>query len=252
VKSWLAKTSDGKFNIQKLECPHGGAVDLSKPPAGVLHTTEGSYESALSVFRHHYAPTFLVGDRRISQLVPLGSMAEALENPAGGVETNRWARVQIEVAGFSQEEPYVFPAGTMDALSSLLATLKIEAGIPLSRPYPDKMPAKPWATPSFRRRHDGKWGNVEGWYGHVEVPENGHWDPGALKWSTLLKQSQAKLPKKPSKPKTSGYWLVTKTFYDGHQGPAEKVKSVRLWALKQGNLVKKGVRHIDWNWVETG
>lgn len=53
-------------------------------------------------------------------------------------------------------------------------------------------------------------------------------------------------------PKISGHWQVTKTFYDGHTAPSEKVGSVRLWALKQGNLAKKGVRHIDWHWIETG
>lgn len=56
----------------------------------------------------------------------------------------------------------------------------------------------------------------------------------------------------PKPRKVSGYWLVTKTFYDGHQGPAEKVRSARLWALKQGNLTKKGVRNVEWHWVETG
>lgn len=59
-------------------------------------------------------------------------------------------------------------------------------------------------------------------------------------------------PKPAPKRKVSGYWLVTKTFYDGHEGPAEKAGAFRLWALKQGNLTKKGIRSIKAHWVETG
>lgn len=197
MKAWLDKTVDGKFRIEHIPCPHpDGTLDLNKPAAGVMHTTEGSWESALGVFKQHYSPTFLVGPSRIAQLVPLGYMTAALENAAGGVETNRWARVQIEVAAFSQEKPYSFAAGTTDALASLLATLRVECGIPLRRPFPDAMPPQPWATESFPRRHAGKWGTVAGWYGHVEIPENSHWDPGALQWSQLLALAKTRVPLK--------------------------------------------------------
>src|SRR3954449_12656354 len=191
---WLSKTSDGKFPIEHISCPHpAGNVDTSRPAAGVLHTTEGGWESALSVFRQHYAPTFLCGSRRIAQLVPLGQMTGALENASGGVETNRWARVQIEVVGYSKETLYMFDAGTKDALASLLATCAVELGVPLTRPYPDRMPPPPWATTKFARRHDGKWGRTSGWFGHVEIPENAHWDPGYLKWSDLLALAQDRM-----------------------------------------------------------
>lgn len=195
-KLWLNKTSDGKFPIAHIACPHpAGNIDLARPAAGVMHTTEGGWDSGLSVFRVHYSPTFLVGAKRIAQLVPLGQMTAALENAAGGVETNRWARVQIEVVGHSKQTPYSFDAGTTDALASLLATLKVECGIPLTRPYPDVMPPGPWAVKSFKRRHDGKWGKTAGWFGHVEIPENEHWDPGALDWSALLTVAKTRLPK---------------------------------------------------------
>jgi hypothetical protein len=65
------------------------------------------------------------------------------------------------------------------------------------------MPHLPWATASFRRRHAGKWGEVPGWYGHVEIPGNSHWDPGWLKWSSLL--SAAKKKGEPVKPKEGRY-----------------------------------------------
>lgn len=228
MKSWLSRTVDGKFKIEKIPCSNNGQkVVLSRPRAGVLHTTEGGWDSAMSVFKRHYAPHFLVGKNRVAQLIPLGIMATALENDAGGDDTNRWAVAQIEVVGFSKEAPYVFDAQTMAALSSLLATLKVEAGIPLFRPYPDKMPAKPWATESFVRRNDGKWGDVAGWFGHVEIPENAHWDPGALKWANLINLAKSKLPVQPEdtkaewfenlpgpRPKPDWFWDATDVIFD--------------------------------------
>jgi hypothetical protein len=79
-------------------------------------------------------------------------------------------------------------------LASLLAVLHTECGIPLSRPFPDAMPPGPWAVESFSRRHAGKWGKVAGWYGHIEIPENSHWDPGAYKWAELLAAAKARRP----------------------------------------------------------
>lgn len=197
MKAWLAKTSDGKYPIERIPCPHpDGKVDLSKPPTGVMHTTQGGWDSAMSVFTQHYAPIFLVGPHRIAQLVPLGYMAAALEHD-GPTETNRWARAQIEVCGYSKTSPYSFDAATSETLASLLATLKVEARIPLTRPFPDAMPpggTNVWARTSFARRHAGVWGKVAGWYGHVEVPENSHWDPGALRWSALLTAAKKQVP----------------------------------------------------------
>jgi hypothetical protein len=183
---WLTKTIGGR-TIEHVPCPNpGGAVNEASPPTGVVHTIEGSLDSGLGVFRQHYAPHFTLDADRVLQLVPLGTMAAALENHPGGVETNSIARAQIEVAGHSQEHPWC-PDPTLDhALGDLLATLEVAAEIPLERPFPDAMPPPPWATFTFARRSAGKWGQVAGWYGHVEVPENEHWDPGALEWTEIL------------------------------------------------------------------
>jgi hypothetical protein len=198
MNPWLTKA--GPYRIEKIPCPFpNDDVILSAPPTGILHTTEGGWDSALSVFRQHFAPHFLVGAGRIAQLGALGKMAAAVEHPPGYPETNRVARVQIEVVGFSKETPYLFDAKTTDALAELLAVLKIEAEIPLAHPFPDKMPAQPWATRSFIRRRAGKWGNVPGWYGHVEIPGNSHWDCGALKWSALLAVAKKKAESRKSK-----------------------------------------------------
>ena len=188
---WLTKTNGGHA-IEHIPCPNpGGAVDEASPPTGVLHTIEGSLDGGLAVFRVHYAPHFTLDGERLIQLVPLGTMAAALENHPGGVETNSITRVQIEVAGHSNEQAWMFDDPTVAMLADLMATLVDVAQIPLERPFPDEMPPTPWATYDFARRSAGKWGKVPGWYGHVEVPENAHWDCGALKWTDLIARAKA-------------------------------------------------------------
>lgn len=202
-KGWLKKA--GAFRVEHMPCPRPGSpVDLDAPPKGVLHTIEGSLESGLAVFRRHYAPTFTVGrDRkgnvRILQHIPLGEMAAALVNASGGVETNRVVRVQIEIAGFSKHQPWLPDAGVQAALASLMATLEGAAGIPL--------------THRNIARNPLKWRHLSGWFGHADVPENTHWDPGELKWASLLTLAKSFLSREPlvrKRPRKTdrakGYW----------------------------------------------
>lgn len=179
MKQWL--TQAGKFRVEKFACPHPSAkVDLHAPRKGVLHTTEGSFESALQVFRQHYAPTFMVGrDRsghvRILQFLPLGDMAAALQNHYGGVETNSVTLVQIEIVGYSRKNPWLPDKDVREALVALMATLSIEVSIPLRHTEVNRDPKL--------------WTRCAGWFGHDDVPENSHWDPGNLIWGALLSEA---------------------------------------------------------------
>jgi hypothetical protein len=188
-KGWL--TTACGVRVEHLPCPRPGSnVDETRPAAGVIHTIEGSLASGLTVFQRHFAPTFAVGGHRIVQLVPLGATAASLDH-VGNPPTNQWARVQIEVEGRSSEKPYRFDPVTESTVAHLLAALAILDIVPLHRPFVDAMPPGPWAVPSFTRRLAGKWGHEAGWYGHVEIPENSHWDPGALEWTKLLQRATA-------------------------------------------------------------
>jgi hypothetical protein len=256
---WLSTTIGGR-KIEHIACPNpGGHVDEASPATGVIHTIEGSLESGLGVFRVHFAPHFTLDGERIIQLVPLGTMAAALENRPGGVETNSITRAQIELAGHSNDEPWLCDAATTESLADLLATLSQVAEIPLERPFADEMPAKPWATVDFARRKAGKWGHVAGWYGHVEVPENEHWDPGAFKWATVLEKAKgiagdhgsrqldnAATHDKPPSPLPNWYWPWLS------------------WLLGEGDFKAFGARSKDhrpaeaptkipnWAWVKAG
>ena len=217
---WLKRA--GSHAVEHYPCPHPGVpVDMDAPPAGCLHTIEGSLESGLAVFRQHFAPTFpagrdVSGQLRLLQHVPLGYIASALENDPGGVETNRLFRVQIEVAGFSKLEPWVptwplrsatIDEGMLGLLADLFATLESACGIPLSRPWPDTLKSGlVWATEGNPRRiakgAKQPFGRVPGWYAHVDVPENAHWDTGSLRVSTLLDLARSRTVEKPkAKPK---------------------------------------------------
>jgi hypothetical protein len=198
---WLWGAAGHK--VEHMPMPHPAErVDMRVHPQGVMHTIEGSLESGLAVFRQHYSPTFTVGPGRIIQHIPLGFIAAALEHTRNP-PTNGWARVQIEVAGHSRTTRWLPDAKTLNSLAHLLATLSLApTNIPLTRPFVDIMPPQPWATPTFSRRLAGHWGTTAGWYGHVEIPENSHWDPGALNWSILLRQAEVirKMTTKPNKP----------------------------------------------------
>ena len=190
-KPWLDQA--GTFPVDHIGgIPHfNQAVSLSTPRTGVLHTTEGSWASSLAVFRQHFAPHFMLGfdaaaqKVRIAQLVQVGTIGAALK------AHNNKAIVQIEMIGFSKEQPWLPDDQTVEALASLMAVCAKEYGIPLSRPWPDGTFGKAGDTP---HRNSGKYGTVAGWFGHGDCPRpDTHWDPGNLKWGTVFAKAQQML-----------------------------------------------------------
>lgn len=220
ITPWLDKA--GKYKITHEPCDTHFAtskVDLTKPRAGVLHTTECNFGGAMQVFHQHYAPHFLVGVNarhlaalhpatatktppqptgvaEIVQMVPIGAIGAAL------VTDNAWAIAQIEMVGYAQEQPWLPEAGTLDALASLMLVLRDQLGIPLSHPWRDGDYGRYGDNP---HRNSGKFGTVAGWYGHGDVPKNKHWDPGCVLWSKIFAHAEAldaaaKAPAKPAMP----------------------------------------------------
>jgi hypothetical protein len=181
----------------------------------------------MSVFRRHYAPHFMVGRDgarvRIVQFCPLGSAGAALRNTAGGVETNRWARVQIELVGFSQRTLWRPDPGVLKAYAALLYELRDSAGIPL----------RYVANPS---RSAVTWRNGSGWFGHAGVPENDHWDPGVMDWQALLKSAAAFAPvvhagHEPVKPKPPARPPLYRVCYWKRELPNAVCHEVRYASL---------------------
>lgn len=179
---WLTKA--GAFTVEHIGgIPHSTLpIVAGAPRAAVLHTTEGSdIEGAMSVFKTHFAPHFVLGRDargtvRIQQLVPIGFIGEAL------VTHNNLAIVQVEMVGFSKQTLWFPDDQTAAALAGLMAACRDEYGIPLTHPWPDGIYGR--ATASDPHRNGGQFGKDAGWFGHGDVPApDSHWDPGALQWS---------------------------------------------------------------------
>lgn len=192
-KQWI--NGIGDVQVERiLDCKRSHvSSDLSVPAKGVLHTTEGGRAGSINVFRNVTGtPTFGAGRAEdgklhIDQFMPIGEMSLTLENASGGTETNREARVQIEAYAFSRttDKPKWFldvSRKEMDeANKNLIADLVYEASkaanIPL-RHVPNKS------------RSVTTWDTQAGWYGHSEVPENHHWDPGTFDWADMFARGQ--------------------------------------------------------------
>jgi hypothetical protein len=185
-QAWITKA--GPFKVERVNVPClSSRVNLSAPPKGVGHTTEGGWAGAMSVFSRSSAPHFMVGrDQgrvRIVQFCPLGQIGAALKNRAGGVATNHDARAQIELVGFSQRTSWQPDAEVMRAYAALLYVLRDVAGIPLVH------------VPNSSRSA-AVWTRSAGWFDHAGVPENDHWDMGAFRWPVALKIAQSFAPVK--------------------------------------------------------
>lgn len=155
------------------------------PYKGVLHTTEGASGSgALSAFKNNNSwPHFLVDYvGTVWQFIDTSLSARALQNLSGGVETNRDSAIQIEVVGFAGK-PNEHPVVQLDALKALMRWIEQTVGI---KPVgPGRAFATAYGQNGLRFKNVD-WDAFNGWCGHCHVPENDHWDPGAIDLAKLL------------------------------------------------------------------
>jgi hypothetical protein len=162
-----------------------GDIDLDSPPKGCGHTTEGTGLPSYGPGQTD-SPTFTVGHGTVWQHRGLGKTCGTLVNAPGGVDTNRLIRIQFELVGFTSTELWLpSDAFQRDALAAIKELAHDELGVPREHVFPDKQDeGVVLATTSYRRRHE-KFPSVPGWYGHVEIPENDHFDWGSLRWNDL-------------------------------------------------------------------
>lgn len=162
-----------------------GDVDMDSPPKGCGHTTEGGNLPSYGEGQTD-APTFTIGTDTVWQHRGLGKSCGTLRNEPGGIpETNRFIRIQFELIGFSSQESWL-PSSSFqrEALAAIKELAHDKLDVPRDHVWPDRQDDGTIAVESYHRRHS-KFPNVAGWYGHVEVPENSHWDWGSLRWNDL-------------------------------------------------------------------
>jgi hypothetical protein len=154
---------------------------LGGPWRIVWHTTEGySVKDAVTTYRSTTDwPHFTVDEKNVYQHIDTDFSATALKNHTGGVETNRWHAVQIELVCFAKE-------AKSEALIARAARLArwIESTHGVTKLWPNGYP-----LPTQNARHNRNadtWRLLGGHYGHCHVPENTHWDPGLIDISALM------------------------------------------------------------------
>jgi hypothetical protein len=160
---------------------------------GVIHKTEGSSVSgAIGAYRSANSwPHFTVGTAGdVHQHLALSRAGRALQNLSGGVETNRGGAIQIELVGYSKNAS--LPSAQELAMKALMRWIEANAGVQQYGPRFGGQEQYGQRNP-FEFSHS-YWISFNGWCGHQHVPENSHWDPGALDLSRLLVQAPAPVP----------------------------------------------------------
>jgi hypothetical protein len=164
---------------------------LMNPPNLCLHTTEGGTSLGERYKYWKYPPNFACGDGHIVQLFPLGFASE-------GVDTKDGFLLQVELAftvdaqqgGPGASHVYLPPPSTLDPLIALMAFLHKGGFITtaLQRPNPEwpiALDRPPQASDDYYRRKDGTWPKP-GVYGHVEIPDDEHYDPASLDYPVIF------------------------------------------------------------------
>lgn len=164
---------------------------------GVIHTTEGSSASgAISTYNQNNSwPHFTIDTfGKVYQHVALSKASRALENHSGGIETNRGGAIQVEVVGFASKPTW--PAAQIAGMRSLMRWIESQTGIKPEGPVFGSGEQIGLKNPL--EFSNDQWIHFNGWCGHQHVPENTHWDPGAIKLATLLPTSSEVLVRVPN------------------------------------------------------
>lgn len=198
IDGWVERIGD--FVVERAEIKRPGNrpyFNNSHTRIGVLHTTEGNdVKGAFATLSaNHSAPHFIAGDHRILQCRPITKQAAALRSTKQ-YNPNTDAALQIEMVGRSKQSLWLPPD---TSLAPVVAIMRWATGdpldIPLTRPVDswldDCTDVKlPWAvTSNARRTIKNIWPKVAGWYMHMEVPVNNHWDCGALRLREMLQMA---------------------------------------------------------------
>ena len=143
-------------------------------PKLVWHTTEGYGLPVYSGSCPHFTLNPKTGE--LWQHVPITGGAYALENHAGGVETNRANAIQVELIGFARDTG-VWPKSYYVNIARLARWIEKHAGVPRRCGVTFR------ASSSYKVRD---WYGYAGHCGHQHVPENIHWDPGEFRIEEVI------------------------------------------------------------------
>lgn len=178
---WLFGDING-VPVKRFPQPSYNALAQTKPNL-VLHTTEtAGYVESLQ-----YPSQWQVGEGFIGQHRPVWAKGEALR----GDTTNDPYAMQIEIVGFSQLSVWLPGPPSLRPLVELMAWLhrtgRVRTALRRPTSWPVRLDRGPQAVTSYYRRLEKLWPTTAGVYGHVEIPDNTHWDPGSLDYPKLFR-----------------------------------------------------------------
>jgi len=168
----------------------GESYEPGRPFRDVLHTTEvkGIYRySPSSYFGHRHVPHATIDPEKIAQHLDTSYSAYALENDAGGVETNRCGALQVEIMWTASDGPNLPP----EIIRNVKRWLDWTRAVHGTQPVPiDQfhyyLPEDGWRL-GFEpwRMTPDVWLSFNGLCGHQHLPENEHGDPGKIPLAPL-------------------------------------------------------------------
>jgi hypothetical protein len=202
------------------------------PPNLCLHTTEGGPDLGERYKTWEFPPNFACGDFKVVQLFPLGFSSKA-------VDTKDPFLLQIEMAWRVADKPvvhvYLPDPSTLFPTVALVAFLHSRELITtgLKRPNPDwpvALDRGPQARDDYYRRNDGTWPK-HGVYGHVEMPDDEHWDPGSFDYPRFFEMVREVIeegdltPDQERSLKRLTTFLETLTEELGHHDQGDRVRA---------------------------
>lgn len=171
--------------VQRRQASNRGPLQMTVPNL-ILHTTETDrYLDTLK-----YPSQWQCGEAQIGQHIQLGFAGDAVNN---------WDAVaqQIEMVGRSKVERWLPEEGTLGPTVALVAWLHasnlIKTGLKRPKLWPVEVDQLPAAVVTYYRRRQDVWPDTPGVFGHIEIPDNSHWDPGGFDYPRFFARVQAVL-----------------------------------------------------------
>lgn len=204
-----------------------GGNYTSGPRKFVIHTTEGSTAAgAFAAYEDGGVPhfTWVLPSRGAAkyQHIDTAVAASALRNESGGVQTNRDSAIQVEIVGFSKDTRYLDDDDLKWLGDAIREVCEREAIDWHKAPtFYDGQSGFTLATPTARQRmSEATWDAYNGVCGHQHVPENSHWDPGALDYPRLLQLQEEDMPTPAEIAKAVWAFQIEQPHVAGSMSPA--------------------------------
>jgi hypothetical protein len=168
--------------VQRRQASARGPLRVNVPNL-ILHTTETDrYLDSL-----RFPSQWQCGEGQIGQHIREG---------LAGDSVNAWDHfaMQIEMVGRSQIGQWLPEEATLGPTVALVAWLhkaqRIKTGLKRPALWPVVVDQLPAAVTSYYRRRQNLWPDTAGVYGHIEIPDNSHWDPGGFDYPRFFARVQ--------------------------------------------------------------